>query len=129
MPVDPESAAKQSKPVAPKKPPARYIEGMASYYGCGDGFHSSGTASGEVFDEKKLTTAHYDLAFGTRLEVANLSNGKKVEVRVNDRGPFEKKNGKWVRHSTRILDLSCRAAELLDFKSAGLTRVRARILD
>lgn len=125
--VSREKAVEKSPAKAEKK--HRTIEGMASYYGCGDGFHSSGTASGEVFDENKMTTAHYDLPFGTRLEVTNLGNGKKVQVRVNDRGPFEKKNGKWVRHSTRILDLSCRAATQLGFKSAGLARVRARILD
>ena len=106
----------------------RVFSGKASFYGCGDGFDGSGTASGERFDATKMTAAHFDLPFDSKVEVTNLSNGKSVTVRINDRGPFEKQGGRWVRHSTRVLDLSCRAAELLGFRQAGLANVRARVL-
>lgn len=106
----------------------RTFAGKASFYGCGDGFHGSGTASGERFDQNLLTAAHFDLPFGSIVEVTNLANGKTVKVRINDRGPFEKENGRWVRHSTRVLDLSCKAADVLGFRSAGLADVRARVI-
>ncbi len=106
----------------------RLFEGLASYYGCGDGFDGSPTASGETFDARKMTAAHFDLPLGSIVEVTNLNNGRKVRVRVNDRGPYEKENGRWVRHSKRVIDLACRAAEELGFKSAGLARVRCRVI-
>lgn len=87
--------------------------GIASYYG--DAFHGKKTASGEVFDQRKLTCAHRELPFGARLRVTNLENNKSVVVRVNDRGP-------WV--SGRIVDLSYAAAKQIGMIEKGLVRVK-----
>ena len=60
--------------------------GTASWYG--PGFHGNRTSSGEIYDQNDLTAAHQTLPLGTRVAVTNLQNGRSVEVRVNDRGPF-----------------------------------------
>src|SRR5712672_4294026 len=88
-------------------------EGMASWYG--DDFHGRLTANGEVFDMESLTAAHPTLPIPSYARVTNLSNGKSLIVRVNDRGPY---------HGNRLIDVSNRAAELLEFKSNGVARVR-----
>ena len=88
-------------------------EGLASYYA--HKFHGRTTASGEVYDEQKLTAAHRDLPFGTRVRVTNLANGKRVVLKVNDRGPFVE---------GRIIDVSWAAARSLDFIQDGVVRVR-----
>src|ERR1700753_2555944 len=88
-------------------------EGTASWYG--DDFHGRLTANGEVFDMGSLTAAHPTLPMPCYARVTNLSNGKSLIVRVNDRGPY---------HGNRIMDVSNKAAELLDFKSNGVARVR-----
>ncbi|MGB8398817.1 septal ring lytic transglycosylase RlpA family protein [Bradyrhizobium sp.] len=88
-------------------------EGMASWYG--DDFHGRQTANGEVFDMGSLTAAHPTLPMPSYARVTNLRNGKSLIVRVNDRGPY---------HSNRLIDVSNRAAELLEFKSSGVARVR-----
>ncbi|HUW04906.1 MAG TPA: septal ring lytic transglycosylase RlpA family protein [Williamwhitmania sp.] len=93
--------------------PAFVQEGNASYYG--SGFHGKRTASGEVFSKNKLTAAHPTLEFGTLVKVTNLTNGKSVVVRINDRGPFSK---------NRIIDLSEAAAKRLDMVDAGTAMVR-----
>ena len=90
-------------------------EGLASYYG--EAFRGHRTASGEIFDPGRLTAAHRTLPFGTCLLVENLANGRSVEVRVNDRGPFVK---------GRILDVSEQAARSLDLVRDGVSRVRLR---
>ncbi|HJV90590.1 MAG TPA: septal ring lytic transglycosylase RlpA family protein [Holophagaceae bacterium] len=96
-------------------------EGLASWYGGnGDGFEGKPTANGESFDPEALTAAHKTLPLGTILEVENLDNGKKVLVRVNDRGPFVK---------GRILDLSRRGAKQLGFIGMGTAQVRIRTVD
>src|SRR5262249_25106592 len=97
--------------------PSYSREGMASWYG--GKFHGRRTASGERFNMHKLTCAHRTLPFGSRLRVTNLSNGREVVVVVNDRGPFV--------HS-RLIDLSRKAAEQLDFLGRGVTRVRVESL-
>lgn len=95
--------------------------GEASWYGGnGDGFSGKPTASGEIFNPKDLTCAHRTLPLGTYLEVENLDNGKRVVVKVNDRGPFAK---------GRILDLSKRAALDLGFLADGFTQVSIRTVD
>jgi len=94
-----------------------YITGTSSYYG--KKFHGRKTANGEVFNMYDLTAAHKTLSFGTVLEVENLSNNKKVVVRINDRGPF-------VRN--RILDLSFAAAEKIDMIQSGTAKIRAKII-
>ncbi len=92
-------------------------EGEASYYA--HKYHGRTTANGEVYDENKMTAAHKTLPFGTTVRVTNLANGKKVVVRINDRGPFVK---------GRIIDLSYKAAGELDYISRGVVKVRVEIL-
>jgi peptidoglycan lytic transglycosylase len=95
-------------------PPRAYLEeGLASYYG--PGLAGRPTASGEKFDPKKLTAAHKKHPFGTCLRVVNMENGRSVEVRVNDRGPFVQ---------GRVVDVSLAAAKQLDMLDKGLARVR-----
>jgi rare lipoprotein A len=88
-------------------------EGLASWYG--DDFHGRLTANGEVFDMASLTAAHPTLPMPCYARVTNLSNGKSLIVRVNDRGPY---------HGNRVMDVSSRAADLLEFKGNGIARVR-----
>jgi rare lipoprotein A len=88
-------------------------EGLASWYG--DDFHGRQTANGEVFDMASLTAAHPTLPLPSYARVTNLGNGKSLIVRVNDRGPY---------HGNRLIDVSNRAAELLEFKGNGVARVR-----
>jgi rare lipoprotein A len=87
--------------------------GMASFYG--REHNGSMTASGERFNMHELTAAHRSIAFGTRVKVTNLLNGKQVVVRINDRGPFTR---------GRVIDLSHGAAEVLDFVARGVTKVQ-----
>ena len=91
--------------------------GVASFYG--RRFQGRTTASGERYDADQLTAAHPTLPFGTRVKVTNLDNRRSVVVRVNDRGPF--KEG-------RIIDVSKKAADQLDFVAAGLCRVKLEVL-
>ena len=93
------------------------IYGIASWYG--DPFHGRRTSNGEVYDMHAMTAAHRTLPFQTVVRVHNLDNGKKVEVRLNDRGPFVK---------GRIIDLSHAAAEEIDMVRPGTARVRLEIL-
>ena len=88
-------------------------EGLASWYG--DDFHGRQTANGEVFDMDSLSAAHPTLPMPSYARVTNLSNGKSLIVRVNDRGPY---------HGDRLIDVSNKAAELLEFKGSGVARVR-----
>ncbi len=88
-------------------------EGLASWYG--DDFHGRLTANGEVFDMDSLSAAHPTLPMPCYARVTNLTNGKSLIVRVNDRGPY---------HGNRLIDVSNKAAELLDFKGNGVARVR-----
>ncbi len=88
-------------------------EGLASWYG--DDFHGRLTANGEVFDMGSLTAAHPTLPMPCYARVTNLSNGRSLIVRVNDRGPY---------HGNRLIDVSNKAAELLEFKGNGVARVR-----
>src|SRR5437868_14509073 len=88
-------------------------EGLASWYG--DDFHGRLTANGEICDMASLTAAHPTLPLPSYARVTNLGNGKAVIVRVNDRGPY---------HGNRLIDVSNKAAELLEFKDNGVARVR-----
>ena len=100
----------------PEEDPNYRAEGMASWYG--DDFHGRLTANGEVFDMTSLTAAHPTLPIPSYARVTNLRNGKSVIVRVNDRGPY---------YGNRLIDVSNKAAELLEFKSHGVARVRVSI--
>ncbi|MEM7169442.1 MAG: septal ring lytic transglycosylase RlpA family protein [Pseudomonadota bacterium] len=91
--------------------------GIASWYG--PGFHGKITANGELYDQHDLTAAHRTLPMPSVVRVTNLENGRSIVVRVNDRGPFAK---------NRIIDLSKRGAELLDFHQAGTAKVLVEIL-
>jgi rare lipoprotein A len=97
----------------PEEDPSYREEGLASWYG--DDFHGRLTANGEVFDMASLTAAHPTLPMPCYARVTNLGNGKSLIVRVNDRGPY---------HGNRLIDVSNRAAELLEFKGNGVARVR-----
>src|SRR5947208_2913319 len=97
----------------PEEDPNYRAEGMASWYG--DDFHGRLTANGEVFDMASLTAAHPTLPIPSYARVTNVRNGKSLIVRVNDRGPY---------HDNRLIDVSNKAAELLEFKSNGVARVR-----
>jgi rare lipoprotein A len=94
------------------------LTGTASFYS--DRLHNRRTASGVPYDRNAYVAAHRSLPFGTVLRVTNLTNDRVVTVRVVDRGPFIK---------GRILDLSRRAAEDLNFIRAGLTEVRIEVLE
>jgi len=96
--------------------PAWGETGYASWYG--GKFQGRQTASGEIFDTNKLTAAHKTLPFGTVVEVTNLDNGKSIEVRINDRGPFVE---------GRIIDLSRAAATKIGMMSTGIAPVKVEI--
>lgn len=91
---------------------------VASYYA--DKFNGRRTASGEIFNMYGFTAAHKTLPFGTMLKVTNLENGKSVNVRVNDRGPFVQ---------GRELDVSKAAAQQLEMTGTGTARVSIEIVD
>jgi len=90
-----------------------YQVGTASWYG--SYFEGRLTASGEPFNMYDLTAAHPSLPLGSLVRVTNLRNGRRIYVRINDRGPVVE---------GRIIDLSYRAAEILQFKDQGLEQVR-----
>jgi rare lipoprotein A len=87
--------------------------GKASWYG--DAFHGRLTANGEVYDMNHLSGAHPTMPLPSYARVTNVKNGKSVIVRINDRGPYSHK---------RLVDLSKRAAELLDYTRAGTATVK-----
>ena len=91
--------------------------GIASWYG--PDFHGKYTANGETFDQNGLSAAHRTLPMPSIARVTNLENGRSIEVKINDRGPFA--------HG-RILDLSKHAAELLGMDLQGTARVRVQIM-
>ena len=87
--------------------------GLASWYG--DDFHGRLTANREVFDHNGISAAHPTLPLPSYARVTNLSNGRSLIVRVNDRGPY---------HGNRIIDVSTRAADLLGFRMSGTAWVK-----
>jgi len=89
--------------------------GIATWYGYGDGYACRMTADGEQMDPHALTAAHKTLPLPSIVEVTNLENGRRVRVRVNDRGPFV---------AGRIIDLSPAAAERLGIKGSAKVRVK-----
>lgn len=104
-------ARRAAKPVVP----GTVIQGGASWYG--PGFHGRRTASGERFSRHRYTLAHRGLPFGTRLEITNLKNGRKMVAHVNDRGPHVR---------GRVVDLSEALARRLGIRGVG--RVRCVVL-
>ncbi len=93
-------------------------KGIASWYG--PKFHGKKTSNGEIYDMYAMTAAHKTLPLPSYLEVKNLENGRKIIVRVNDRGPF---------HDNRVVDLSYTAAIKLDMTAKGTALVEIRALD
>ena len=94
--------------------------GEASWYGSEeDGFGGKPTANGEIFDPTQMTCAHRTLPLGSFVEVQNLENGRKVMLRVNDRGPFAR---------GRILDASRAGAQVLGYLEQGRARVKLRLV-
>jgi rare lipoprotein A len=92
-------------------------EGTATFYS--NRFEGKKTASGEVYDKKALTAAHPRYAFGTRLRVTNLENGKSAVVTVNDR---------MKRTAQGVIEVTPRVASLLGFAKAGTARVRVEVV-
>jgi rare lipoprotein A len=113
IPSSPET--REEPPRAKLAAPAPPIveTGVASWYGARH--HGKRTASGELFDQKKFTAAHPTLPWGSIVKVTNLANGKSVEVRINDRGPYGR---------GRIIDLSRAAAKVLDMLRTGIAQVK-----
>lgn len=109
------SSKSEDSPVYPTA--GAFQTGIASWYGAE--YQGRPTASGEIFDRNVMTAAHKSLAFQTWVEVNNLENGRKVRVKINDRGPFVE---------GRIIDLSERAADELGMKIAGLAQVSLKIV-
>ena len=99
----------------PREQPNYDQTGTASWYG--EQFHMKATANGERFDMATVSAAHTTLPLPSMVEVTNLDNGRKLVVRVNDRGPFI---------GDRIIDLSQEAARQLGFDRQGLAKVRVR---
>ena len=95
--------------------------GLASWYG--PGFHGEETASGEIFDQREMVAAHRTLPLGSVIRVTNLENGRRVTLRVIDRGPY----GRNYRKGT-IVDVSRGAARRLGFISDGIVRVRIEVI-
>jgi rare lipoprotein A len=119
----PEPAREVTEPTKKQKKKSEkgkkgYAEtGVASWYG--KKFHGRQTANGERYDMYGMTAAHKTLPFGTMVEVTNLTNGKKVTVRINDRGPFIR---------GRIIDLTYTAAKKIDMIGPGTAKVRIRVV-
>jgi rare lipoprotein A len=94
------------------------LEGLASYYA--EPYNGRKTANGEIFDSyQALTAAHRTLPFNTMVRVTNKMNGRQVDVRINDRGPFVK---------DRVIDLSFRAAKEIDLVGPGVAPVKLTLL-
>ena len=105
-------------PRAVRPAPIGWTEtGIASWYGAP--YDGRRAASGEIFDTKKLTAAHRTLPFDTWVEVTNLQNRERVNVRINDRGPFV---------DGRIIDLSFAAADAIGLVRPGIARVRLKVV-
>lgn len=100
-----------------EKRPGHTEVGMASWYGVA--FHGRRTANGEVFDRGSISAAHKTMPLPSYARVSNIVNGRSIVVRVNDRGPY---------HGGRIIDVSQRVAEVLDFRSSGSGRVKVEYL-
>ena len=119
-PTQPPSISNSTQPPTRSAPfvPGIYIEqGVASWYGVP--FHGRRAADGEIFDMNTLVAAHRTLPFGSILRVTNLNNGRQIEVRIIDRGPFIE---------GRILDLARAAAAGLDMIGTGTAPVRIELL-
>lgn len=100
-----------------KAAPGSVQSGIASYYH--DSLHGNKTASGQVYDKNRVSAAHKTLPLGTKVKVTDVTTGRSIVVRINDRGPFVK---------GRIIDLSRRAAAELKMIKRGIARVQVEVL-
>ena len=113
-----DGCAKKKKVAAPKPPRIGHTEkGIASWYGIP--YHGRRSANGEVYDMEKLTAAHRTFPFDTWVRVHDLDNGKQIDVRITDRGPFVK---------GRIIDLSKAAARNIEMLGPGIAKVRIEVI-
>jgi rare lipoprotein A len=124
------AAQAQTTPAAPAAAPAPSAatpapagaagveNGLAAVYS--DKLHGRKTASGQVYDRNKLTTAHKTLPFGTKVKVTNVKNDKSVVLLVNDRGPTQ---------AGRVLDISPAAAKALGISARGMAEVRVEVAE
>ncbi|PID56810.1 septal ring lytic transglycosylase RlpA family lipoprotein [candidate division KSB3 bacterium] len=112
------SVSLKNLPAVPVDSPLKAVIGVAGYYH--NSFYGRLTANGERYEPTQYTAAHRTLPFDTKLRVTNLSNGKQVSVRINDRGPFK---------AERIIDLSARAAQTIDLLDAGVEQVKLEVLN
>jgi len=112
VPVETRKPPSEQK-VAKKEVPKGVQYGIASWYG--KDFHGKPTSSGEIYDMYQLTCAHNTLPLGTMVMVTHMENGKSVELKVNDRGPFVK---------DRIIDLSYAAAQIIGMYEKGTAYVK-----
>lgn len=103
----------RGKTYVPQDDPGYMANGRASWYGWD--FHGRRTANGEIFSANAITAAHPTLPLPSYVRVTNLDNGRSLVVRVNDRGPYV---------DGRIIDLSQKAADLLDYRGKGSTNVQ-----
>ena len=103
----------RGKTYQPRFDPTHDEIGLASWYG--DDFHGRRTANGEIYNMHAFSAAHKTLPLPSFVRVTNVKNGRSVIVRVNDRGPF---------HGDRVIDLSKRTAQVLDFQGHGVAKVR-----
>jgi len=108
------TALRTRSPTASQTRVASASDGMASFYSQG-----SRTASGERFNPSELTAAHPTLPFGTKVRVTNVSTGKSVTVRVNDRGPFVR---------GRVIDVSQAAAQTIGMTGQGVAKVKLDVV-
>jgi rare lipoprotein A len=106
---------------SPRPAERTVLRGDATYLA--DFFHGRESASGEIFDQRKMVAAHRSLPFGSRVHVTNLKNGRSVRVRIVDRGPY----GRSYREGT-IIDLSKAAARQLRMLHDGQVRVKVVVL-
>jgi rare lipoprotein A len=113
----PAAAAPAPAPAAAPVASATGMDGLAAYYS--NRLNGRKTASGQVFDQGKLTAAHQTLPFGTMVKVTNTQNNRSVVVRINDRGPTQ---------AGRVIDLSRAAASKLGMIRAGLVPVKLEVV-
>lgn len=101
----------------PAERPNYAAVGTASWYG--SDFHGRKTANGEIFDKASISAAHPTMPLPSYARVTNIRNGSSIVVRVNDRGPY---------HGGRVMDVSERVAEALDFKRMGTAKIKVEYL-
>jgi rare lipoprotein A len=114
------SKASGAPPAIERQPavPGEYVEeGVASWYGVP--FNGRRTSNGEIYDMHEFTAAHRTLPFGAVVRVTNLRNGKQIQVRINDRGPFV---------ADRVIDLSLSAAQAIEMIGPGTAQVRLELI-